>query len=279
VNSKITLLGASEIRDLAEKLELRPTKKLGQNFVIDSNTCQRIVKSSQITSADQVVEVGPGLGSLTLAILETTPNLIAIEVDQRLAKLLPETISTHSTGKLNFQVINEDALQVASLPVAPTALVANLPYNISTPVLLSFLERFPTITKGIVMVQAEVADRLIASPNSKEYGAPSIKGAWWAKLTSAGSVARSIFWPIPNVDSKLVRIERIDSPGDEALRKRTFSLIDAAFSQRRKMLRSSLSSILGEESEEIIARVGIDPTARGETLDLSQFVKIARAKI
>jgi 16S rRNA (adenine1518-N6/adenine1519-N6)-dimethyltransferase len=276
VNSKISLLGAAEIRELASNLDLKPTKKLGQNFVIDSNTCQKIVKASGITAEDKVVEVGPGLGSLSLAILEIANNLQMVEIDHRLAGLLPQTLEKHGVNPINYSVINQDALSISELPIAPTALVANLPYNVSVPVLLTFLEKFPTIQRGVVMVQAEVAQRLTAEVGSENYGVPTIKAKWWANLFPAGNVARSIFWPIPNVDSQLVGIERIESPGEESLRVKTFALIDAAFSQRRKMLRSSLTSVLGASSEQIIEAANIDPTLRGERLDLSQFISIAK---
>ena len=276
VNSKITLLGAAQIRELAEQLDLRPTKKLGQNFVVDANTCRRIVKLSELTEDDEVVEVGPGLGSLTLAILEIAKSLQVVEIDQRLANLLPDTVAKQGGDLSKLKVINQDALQIEDLEIAPTALVANLPYNISVPVLLSFLEKFPSIQKGVVMVQAEVAMRLTASVGSENYGVPTIKAKWWAELSAAGNVGRSIFWPVPNVDSQLVGLKRITSPGSDELRVKTFKIIDAAFSQRRKMLRASLASIFGENSEALISKAGIDPTLRGEKLDLAQFIAIAK---
>jgi len=259
----MTLLGASEIRELAAKLNLNPSKGLGQNFVIDGNVCQRIVRQVQITSEDVALEIGPGLGSLTLAILESGAPLIAIEIDERLAKQLPITVAAHSPSA-DLTVINQDALIVSELPKKPTVLVANLPYNVSVPVLLNLLERFPSLREGVVMVQAEVADRLAAKPGNKDYGVPSLKSAWWADLELAGNIARSIFWPVPNVDSKLVYFKRHNPLGDEDFRLKVFALIDAAFSQRRKMIRSAMSSVLGENSESIINNAGIDPTLRGE---------------
>ena len=271
----MSLLGATEIRELAAKLNLNPSKGLGQNFVIDGNVCQRIVRQIEIKSGDVALEIGPGLGSLTLAILETGAPVIAVEIDERLAKQLPITVAAHSEDAANLTVINEDALKIHSLPQNPNVLIANLPYNVSVPVLLNLLERFPSLREGVVMVQAEVADRLAAKPGNKDYGVPSLKGAWWAELTLAGNISRNIFWPIPNVDSKLVYFKRHEPLGDESARIRVFSLIDSAFSQRRKMIRSSMSGVLGERSESIIRAAGIDPTLRGEALDIEAYCKIA----
>ena len=270
----MSLLGATEIRELAAKLDLNPSKGLGQNFVIDGNVCQRIVRQVAISTSDVALEIGPGLGSLTLAILETGAPLIAVEIDSRLAKQLPETVALHSP-EADLIVVNQDALNVSELPKPPTVLVANLPYNVSVPVLLNLLERFPTLREGVVMVQAEVADRLAAKPGSKDYGVPSLKSAWWADLELAGNIARSIFWPVPNVDSKLVFFKRHEPLGDEDFRLKVFSLIDAAFSQRRKMIRSAMSSVLGVNAEAIITAAGIDPTLRGEALDISAYIAIA----
>jgi 16S rRNA (adenine1518-N6/adenine1519-N6)-dimethyltransferase len=270
----MSLLGAAEIRELAVKLDLNPSKGLGQNFVIDGNTCQRIVRQVEISKDDVVLEIGPGLGSLSLAILETGAPLIAVEIDNRLAKQLPETVALHNSVA-DLTVINKDALEVTELPKNPTVLVANLPYNVSVPVLLNLLERFPSLREGVVMVQAEVADRLAAKPGNKDYGVPSLKGAWWADLNLAGNIARSVFWPVPNVDSKLVYFKRHEPLGSEEFRNRVFALIDAAFSQRRKMIRSAMSSVLGVNAETIIAAAGIDPTLRGEALDISAYTAIA----
>lgn len=270
----MTLLGAAEIRELAAKLDLNPSKGLGQNFVIDGNTCQKIVRQVSIGKDDVAMEIGPGLGSLTLAILETGAPLIAVEIDNRLAIQLPVTVSEHNPDA-DLTVINKDALEVTELPKNPTVLVANLPYNVSVPVLLNLLERFPTLREGVVMVQAEVADRLAAKPSNKDFGVPSLKGAWWADLELAGNISRSVFWPVPNVDSKLVYFRRHDPLGDEEFRRRVFALIDAAFSQRRKMIRSAMSSVLGLNAESIIASAGIDPTLRGEALDISAYIAIA----
>lgn len=273
----MSLLGAAEIRELAAKLELNPSKGLGQNFVIDGNVCQRIVRQVEIKKSDIALEIGPGLGSLTLAILESEVSLIAVEIDERLAKQLPETVAAHNSHA-KLTVINEDALNLIQLPANPTVLVANLPYNVSVPVLLNLLERFASLREGVVMVQAEVADRLAAKPGNKDYGVPSLKGAWWADLSLAGNISRSIFWPVPNVDSKLVYFKRHQPIGDEAFRLRVFALIDAAFSQRRKMIRSAMSSVLGLNAESIIKAAGVDPTLRGEALDLSAYTAIASQK-
>ncbi len=270
-----TLLGAAEIREIAARIGVNPTKKLGQNFVVDANTCRRIVKVADVRSDDVALEIGPGLGSLTLALMEIASKVVAIEIDQRLAAELPITVAAHGFKAENLIVLNEDALTTQSLPLEPTILVANLPYNISVPVLLHFLEKFPTIRSGVVMVQSEVADRLVAKPGSKSYGSPSVKATWWAELSGGGNVARQVFWPIPNVDSSLVRFVRHEAAGDESARHVTFSVIDAAFAQRRKMLRGALSQLFEGTAEAAIARAGIDPTARGETLLLSDFMAIA----
>ena len=271
------LLGAAEIREIAERIGLRPTKKLSQNFVVDANTCRKIVKSADVGPTDIALEIGPGLGSLTLAMLESASEVIAIEIDERLAAELPETAERHGFDSSKLTIINQDAMGITTLPKDPTVLVANLPYNVSVPVLLRFLELFPTLRSGVVMVQSEVADRLVAKPNSKTYGSPSVKATWWADLTSAGTVSRSIFWPVPNVDSSLVRFVRHESAGDESLRKATFKIIDAAFAQRRKMMRAALSDLCGGSAaaSSIIEASGIDPTIRGEALQLSDFIKIA----
>ena len=274
----MTLLGAAEIRELAEELGIKPAKSLGQNFVIDANVCRKIVRTAGVTSSDVALEIGPGLGSLTLALLEEAKSVIAVEIDERLATRLPQTVTAHNESAATFSVIHQDALHLNSLSEAPTVLVANLPYNVSVPVLLHLLEIFPTLKSGVVMVQAEVADRLAAKPGTKEYGIPSVKAAWWADLHGAGSISRSIFWPVPGVDSKLVSFTRHQPLGEEALRLKTFTLIDAAFAQRRKMLRSALSSIYGSSgaAEKVLIEAGIDPTLRGESLLVNDFYTIAR---
>ena len=273
----MTLLGAAQIRELAAQLELKPSKSLGQNFVIDSNVCTKIVRTAGVTSDDIALEIGPGLGSLTLALLDVAQSVIAVEIDPRLAQQLPVTVAEHFEHPENLTVINKDALAVNDLPVSPTVLVANLPYNVSVPVLLHLLEKFPTLRTGVVMVQAEVADRLAAKPGGKEYGIPSVKAAWWADVKNVGTVSRSIFWPAPNVDSKLVGFTRRETAGSEESREKVFTIIDAAFAQRRKMLRSALSSFYGSSSaaEAILVKAGIDPTLRGEALQIESFCKIA----
>jgi 16S rRNA (adenine1518-N6/adenine1519-N6)-dimethyltransferase len=274
----MSLLGAGEIRELAAKLDLKPSKSLGQNFVHDGNVCRKIVRTAGVTSTDIALEIGPGLGSLTLAMLEEAQSVIAVEIDARLAGQLPITVAAHTDRAHLLTVINEDALTLKALPADPTVLVANLPYNVSVPVFLHLLEILPSLRSGVVMVQAEVADRLAAKPNSKEYGIPSVKSAWWADVTGAGSVSRNIFWPQPNVDSKLVAFTRRATPGDEELRKKVFAIIDLAFAQRRKMLRSALSSMYGGSAaaEAVLTEAGIDPTLRGESLDIHSFCAIAK---
>lgn len=272
------LLGAAEIREIAARIGVNPTKKLGQNFVVDANTCRRIVKSADVEKSDVALEIGPGLGSLTLALMEAASEVIVIEIDTRLAEELPMTVERHGFDPKLLTVINADAMNLEALTPAPTVLVANLPYNVSVPVLLRAFEKLPTLRTGVVMVQSEVAERLVAKPGSKAYGSPSVKATWWGDLTSAGNVGRSIFWPVPNVDSSLVRFDRRDVPGDETLRLKTFALIDGAFAQRRKMLRSALSGLLGSEASAIIERAGVDPTIRGEALVLSDYIRIAQAQ-
>jgi 16S rRNA (adenine1518-N6/adenine1519-N6)-dimethyltransferase len=275
----MSLLGAAEIRELAELLDLRPAKSLGQNFVIDGNVCQKIVRVAGVSADDIALEIGPGLGSLTLALLEVTSNVIAVEIDQRLADRLPITVAEHKDSSYQLTVINTDALALRELPVVPTVLVANLPYNVSVPVLLHLLEILPSLNTGVVMVQAEVADRLAAKPGTKEYGIPSLKASWWAQVSGAGSVSRSIFWPVPGVDSKLVSFKRHETPGDDVMRKGVFQLVDAAFAQRRKMLRAALSGIFGSsaKAEAVLIAAGIDPTLRGESLLIDSFCAIYNA--
>jgi 16S rRNA (adenine1518-N6/adenine1519-N6)-dimethyltransferase len=272
------LLGATEIRELAAKLDLKPTKKLGQNFVVDANTCRKIVKLADVTSTDIALEIGPGLGSLTLALLEVSKSVIAIEIDQRLAQQLPITVTAHGIESSKLTVLTQDAMQVSKLDQAPDVLVANLPYNVSVPVLLNLLELFPSIKRGVVMVQSEVAERLVAKADSKQYGSPTVKGNWWADLTWAGSVGRSVFWPVPNVDSALVRFDRHAPLGSEAERLKTFKVIDHAFAKRRKMMRSALSELFGGSAlaQAALIKAGIDPTIRGEALTVEQFGQIAQ---
>ncbi|MBT2501560.1 16S rRNA (adenine(1518)-N(6)/adenine(1519)-N(6))-dimethyltransferase RsmA [Curtobacterium sp. ISL-83] len=273
------LLGPAEIRDLAAKLDVTPTKKLGQNFVHDANTVRRIVASGRVDASSKVLEIGPGLGSLTLGLTETGASVTAVEIDGRLAAQLPATV-TALQPSAQLRVVHQDALTVAAsdLPEAPTHVVANLPYNVSVPVLLHLLATFPSIERALVMVQAEVGYRIAAGPGSKVYGAPSVKAAWYGSWSTAGQVSRQVFWPVPNVDSVLVGFDRADPPGDETLRAQVFTLVDGAFQQRRKMLRQSLSGVLGgsARASEILEAAGIDPTARGEAISVDDFVRLAR---
>ncbi len=274
-----TLLGATEIRALAASLNATPTKKLGQNFVIDPNTVRRIVSQAHVCETDVVVEIGPGLGSLTLALLPNVAKVLAVEIDPVLAGALPATIALHAPSlKDNLTVINADAMRIDELPANPTHLVANLPYNVSVPVVLHFLETFPSLKEILVMVQAEVADRMAAGPGSKIYGVPSVKMAWYGEVTKAGSVGRNVFWPAPNVDSGLVRLVRKDREYDPQLRELTFTIVDAAFGQRRKTLRTALGSVLGspQDVESILREAGVDSGLRGEQLNLQDFVAIAQ---
>ena len=275
----VSLLGAAEIRRLAADLDVTPTKKLGQNFVVDANTVRKIVHAARVTASDRVVEIGPGLGSLTLAILETGASMVAVEIDHRLAERLPSTVAAHGVPADRLTVIDADALRVTELPGAPEVLVANLPYNVSVPVLLHFLETFPSLQRGVVMVQAEVGERLAAPPGSKIYGAPSVKAAWYGSWRLAGTVSRQVFWPVPNVDSVLVGFDRDAEPrGTEEHRLRTFEIVDAAFQQRRKMLRQALAGVLGGTAAAASARLeaaGVDPTLRGEQLTVDDYARIA----
>ncbi|MFF2622058.1 16S rRNA (adenine(1518)-N(6)/adenine(1519)-N(6))-dimethyltransferase RsmA [Oerskovia jenensis] len=273
------LLGPAQIRDLAGRLGVRPTKTLGQNFVHDGGTVRKIVRTAGIGAGDRVVEVGPGLGSLTLGLLEVGASVVAVEIDPPLAQQLAATVAVHQPDAAErLTVVAADALDVTELPgEAPTALVANLPYNVAVPVLLTFLERFDSLQRVLVMVQAEVADRLAAPPGSRTYGVPSVKAAWYASASRAGTVGRSVFWPVPNVDSALVALDRREPPTTTATREEVFAVVDAAFAQRRKMLRSALAGIAGSSAAavEALERAGVDPTARGERLTVEEFARIA----
>jgi 16S rRNA (adenine1518-N6/adenine1519-N6)-dimethyltransferase len=273
----VTLLGATEIRALAERLDVSPTKKWGQNFVHDANTVRKIVTAAKLHDGESVVEVGPGLGSLTLGLLEQGHPVIAIEIDPRLAVELPATAEAHGVAEGLLTVIQADALTVTELAAPPTAVVANLPYNVSVPVLIHLLETFPTIRRVLVMVQAEVGHRIAADPGSKVYGVPSVKAAWWGDWNVEGTVSRHVFWPEPNVDSVLVGMTAHATPGDETLRRRTFAIADAAFGQRRKTLRQALSALAGSTTAaaNLCEAAGIDSGARGEQLTLTQFVALA----
>ncbi|SDL70111.1 dimethyladenosine transferase [Glycomyces sambucus] len=273
------LLTSGDIRTLSRGLGITPTKKWGQNFVVDANTVRRIAAAAKLAEDDVVMEVGPGLGSLTLALIEIARKVIAVEIDPKLALALPTTVAHRAPEEhQRLVVVETDAARIdpAQLPEPPTALVANLPYNVAVPVVLHALEHFPTLRKGLVMVQAEVGDRLTAQPGSKIYGGPSVKMAWYAKAKRAGSVSANVFWPVPNVASALVAFERIQSP--DANRVEVFGAVDAAFGQRRKMLRQSLKAWAGEDVDAVLERSGIEPTRRGESLDIAEFIALADAK-
>lgn len=276
------LLGAAQIRARAADLGLRPTKQWGQNFVVDANTVERIVRLAEVADRDVVVEVGPGLGSLTLALLPVVARVVAVEVDPALAAALPDTVAALAPDLADrLDVVPADALTLTGLPgPPPTALVANLPYNVSVPVLLRLLELFPTIERVLVMVQLEVAQRLAAQPGTKAYGIPSVKAAWYAQVRLAGLVPRSVFWPVPNVDSGLVALTRRDPPATTATRAEVFACIDAAFAQRRKTLRAALAGWAGSaaRAEAILRAAGIDPSLRGERLGVEEFAAIAAGR-
>ena len=275
-------LGPADVRRLADQLDLRPTKQKGQNFVIDANTCRRIVRESGISDADVVVEVGPGLGSLTLALLDVARHVVAVEIDDKLAGLLGDTIAEYAPGQVDrFTLVHADALRITALPdPAPTALVANLPYNVSVPVLLHLMALLPTLERGLVMVQAEVADRLAARPGTKAYGIPSLKAAWYADVRRAGAIGRNVFWPAPNVDSGLVAWTRREPPATTATREEVFAVIDAAFAHRRKALRGVLRDFavargIAGSVDDALTHAGIDPLTRGESLTIEQFAVLA----
>ncbi|HUR51001.1 MAG TPA: 16S rRNA (adenine(1518)-N(6)/adenine(1519)-N(6))-dimethyltransferase RsmA [Mycobacteriales bacterium] len=272
----LSLLSASDVRQLAAQLGIRPTKQLGQNFVVDPNTVRRIVRTAEVGPDDVVLEVGPGLGSLTLGLLPVVRRVVAVEIDPALARRLPETVAEREPGLVDrLEVVEQDALRLDTVPgEPPTAFVANLPYNVAVPVLLRLLEKLPSLQRGLVMVQAEVADRLAAPPGSRTYGVPSVKAAWYADVRKAGAVGRNVFWPAPNVDSGLVAFTRREPPGTD--RAGTFAVVDAAFAQRRKTLRAALAGWAGSAAaaEERLRAAGIDPSARGETLAVADFARL-----
>jgi 16S rRNA (adenine1518-N6/adenine1519-N6)-dimethyltransferase len=278
------LLGPVELRTLADRLGLRPTKRLGQNFVHDANTVRRIVAAADLAADDIVLEVGPGLGSLTLALLGAVDRVLAVEVDPRLAGALPATVADRAPERADaLRILTADALRVRRAQIVeaaggqePTALVANLPYNVGVPVLLHLLAELPGLRRGLVMVQAEVADRLAAPPGTRSYGAPSAKAAWFAAVRRAGQVPRGVFWPVPNVDSGLVALTGRPAPST-APREQVFAVVDAAFAQRRKTLRAALAGWAGcaATAEQLLRAADVDPSARGEQLTISDFARIA----
>ena len=273
------LLGPAEIRALADAHGIRPTKSLGQNFVVDPTTVRRIVRTADLRPDDVVLEVGSGLGSLTLALLPVARRVVAVEIDPVLAATLPVTVEQHRPDLADrLEVVTADALRLSAVPgPAPTALVANLPYNVAVPVLLHLLEAVPSLRQCLVMVQAEVADRLAAPPGSRTYGVPSAKAAWWADVSRAGAVPRTVFWPAPNVDSGLVRLTRRPPPDTTASRAEVFAVVDAAFAQRRKTLRAALAGWAGSPgaAEDALRAAGVDPGARGEALGIAEFAAVA----
>jgi 16S rRNA (adenine1518-N6/adenine1519-N6)-dimethyltransferase len=282
----VSLLGPAEIRALAERLGVRPTKTLGQNFVHDPNTVRRIARLADVGPGDLVAEIGPGLGSLTLALLDTGANVVAVEIDPVLAAVLLETVTERAPSAADrLRVITADALTVTAGQVSeagqePTALVANLPYNVAVPVLLTLLERVDGLRTGLVMVQAEVADRLAARPGEPAYGIPSVKAAWYADVRRAGSVPRQVFWPVPKVESGLVAFTRREQPVTTATRAEVFACVDAAFAQRRKTLRAALAGWAGSPAaaEAALRTAGVDPSARGERLSVHEFAAVAAAR-
>ncbi|MBG0738311.1 16S rRNA (adenine(1518)-N(6)/adenine(1519)-N(6))-dimethyltransferase RsmA [Paeniglutamicibacter antarcticus] len=278
----LPLLGASDVRRLAAEIGIRPTKTLGQNFVIDGNTIRRIVAAARLSADETVLEVGPGLGSLTLGLLDAAARVVAVEIDPVLATRLPDTIAAFRPGRAaNLDVVLSDAMRITELPVQPTSLVANLPYNVAVPVVLNLLERFPSLRHGLVMVQDEVADRLAAGPGSKTYGIPSVKAAWYSQMRKAGVIGMNVFWPAPKISSGLVAFTRHEPPVTRASREEVFAVIDAAFAQRRKTLRAALAGWAGgaAEAERCLTAAGVDPRARGEVIDVAAYARIAEAKI
>ena len=281
------LLGPADIRRLADRLGIRPAKRLGQNFVTDAGTVRRIVALADLRADDVVLEVGPGFGSLTLPLLAAAARVIAVEVDAALAAELPRTVAERAPGLAGrLEVVTADAVRVRDLPGdQPTALVANLPYNVAVPVVLHLLATLPSLRRGLVMVQAEVADRMSAPPGSRTYGVPSVKLAWFADVRRAGSVPRTVFWPVPRVDSGLVAFTRRDPPDSGRGRDRgpsreeVFAVVDAAFAQRRKTLRAALAPWAGSPAaaEQVLREAGVDPVLRGESLGVAEFARIAAA--
>jgi 16S rRNA (adenine1518-N6/adenine1519-N6)-dimethyltransferase len=274
------LLGAKQIRLLAEQWGIRPTKQRGQNFVIDPNTIERIVREAHLNADDVVLEVGPGLGSLTLALLGRVRHVIAVEIDPTLATALPETVRERAPDTADrLHVICADAMDVNDLEPPPSALVANLPYNVSVPVLLHVLVTMPSVSRALVMVQREVGERLAATPGSKAYGVPSVKAQWFGSVSLVGGVPRTVFWPEPRVDSVLVYLEREPEPQSRVGREAVFTLVDAAFGQRRKMLRSAVSNVYGgkDRVEQALLSIGMPATIRGEQLTVHDFVHLADA--
>jgi 16S rRNA (adenine1518-N6/adenine1519-N6)-dimethyltransferase len=278
------LLSPGDIRELARRLDVRPSKRLGQNFVTDAGTVRRIVSLAELQPDDVVLEVGPGFGSLTLGLLPAARQVTAIEVDPALAAALPVTVAAHAPSlSRKLTVVTADAARIGAgeLPGdPPTALVANLPYNVAVPVVLHLLAELPTLRRGLVMVQAEVADRMTAPPGGRIYGVPSVKLAWYADSRRAGPVPRTVFWPVPNVDSGLVAFTRRDAPQIAVPRAEVFAVVDAAFSQRRKTLRAALATWAGSaaDAERILRAAGVDPGARGESLGVAEFAQIAAAR-
>jgi 16S rRNA (adenine1518-N6/adenine1519-N6)-dimethyltransferase len=279
--ARARLLGPADIRRIAERLGIRPAKRLGQNFVTDAGTVRRIVALAGLRPDDVVLEVGPGFGSLTLPLLAAAARVIAVEVDPALAAELPRTVADRApdlAGRL--EVVTADAVRVRDLPgEPPTALVANLPYNVAVPVVLHLLATLPSLHRGLVMVQAEVADRMSAPPGSRTYGVPSVKLAWFADVRRAGPVPRTVFWPVPRVDSGLVAFTRRDPPSGSASREQVFAVVDAAFAQRRKTLRAALAPWAGSPAaaEQVLRKAGVDPALRGESLGVAEFARIAAA--
>ncbi len=277
----VRLLTPADVRGLAGRLGVRPSKRLGQNFVVEPGTVRKIASLAALSPEDVVLEVGPGLGSLTLALLEAgAGQVVAIEIDRALAGELPRTVAVRAPHLADrVAVVAADALHVAAreLPAVPSVLVANLPYNVAVPVLLHLLAAVSSLRRGLVMIQAEVADRMCAGPGSRVYGAPSVKLAWFAAARPAGPVPRTVFWPVPNVDSRLVAFTRRDPPDTSAGREEVFAVIDAAFRQRRKTLRAALSGWAGSapEAERLLRAAGIDPGARGESLGVGEFARLA----
>ena len=280
----VRLLTPGDVRELAGRLDVRPSKRLGQNFVVEPGTVRRIAALAALRPEDVVLEVGPGLGSLTLALLEAgAGQVVGVEIDPVLAAELPRTIAARAPDRADrMAVVAADALHIDGhdLPAAPSVLVANLPYNVAVPVLLHLLAALPSLERGLVMVQAEVAERMCAAPGSRVYGTPSVKLAWYAAARPAGPVPRSVFWPVPNVDSRLVAFTRRDPPDTAASREEVFAVVDAAFRQRRKTLRAALSGWAGSapEAERLLRAARIDPGARGESLGVAEFARLAAAR-
>ena len=272
-------LSPRQVRELLDEHGLAPSRALGQNFVADPNTVRRIARLAEVGDGDQVVEIGPGLGSLTLALVETGARVTAVELDRHLLAPLRSVVEPHGVQVVHGDAMRldwDDLLTSAGTPGRPWGLVANLPYNVATPLVLDLLEHVPAIERMLVMVQREVGERLAARPGSKAYGIPSVKVAYRADAAVVGRVPPTVFIPPPRVESALVRLRRLAAPRVDAPPERLYQLVDAGFGQRRKMLRRSLAGLVDAAGFD---EAGVRPEARAEELDLAAWGRLARVGV